>query len=111
MCEEKGLSLHQIFSCDETGLNFHLLPESSLASSYEKSADGRKKSLDRVTLNVCSNASGSIKLPVQVIGKAKKPRCFKGTNTDLLPVKYSGQTNAWMTCDLFHTSFHTWLML
>ena len=26
---------------------------------------------------------------------------------DLLPVKYCGQTNAWMTCDLFRTWFHT----
>ena len=93
VCEEKGLSLHQIFNCDETGLNFRLLPESSLASSFEKSADGRKKSKDRVTLNVCSNTTGSIKLPVHLIGKAKKPRCFKGTN-------------AWMTCGTFYAWFH-----
>ena len=25
---------------------------------------------------------------------------------DLLPVKYSGQTNAWNTCDKFYTWFH-----
>lgn len=80
MSAEKCLSLHQIFNCDETGLNFCLLPQSSIASSFEQSADGRKKSMDRVTLNDCSNASGSIKLPVHVIGNAKKPRCFKGTN-------------------------------
>ena len=60
--------------------------------------------MERVTLNVCSIASGSIKVPVLVIGKAKKPRCFKGTNMDSLPVKYCGQTNARMTCDLFRTS-------
>lgn len=42
--------------------------------------------MDRVTLNVCSNASGSMKLPVHVIGKAKKPGCFKGTNMDLSTV-------------------------
>ncbi len=106
MCEEKTLSLHQIFNSDETGPYFRLLPDSSLASSFEKSADGRKKSKDRVTLNVCSNPTGSIKLPVHLIGKAKKPRCFKTTNMDLLPVKYSGQKNAWMTSDVFQAWFH-----
>ena len=106
VCKKQDLSLNQIFNCDETGLNFRLLPQSTLASSFEKSAAGRKKSKERVTLNVCSNASGTIKLPIHLIGKAKRPRCFKGQNMDLLPVKYSGQTNAWMTCELFHSWFH-----
>ena len=52
----KAYSLDQIFNCDETGLNFGLLPAKTLARSFEKSADGRKKSKDRVTLNLCSNA-------------------------------------------------------
>lgn len=106
VCEKRGLSLNQIFNCDETGLNFRLLPQSTLASSFEKSAAGRKKSMEQVTLKVCSNATGTIKLPIHLIGKAKKPRCFKGTNMDLLPVKYSGQANAWLTCELFHSWFH-----
>ena len=106
LTEEKKFSHDQVFNCDETGLNYRLLPESTLASSYEKSADGRKKSKDRVTLNVCSNISSSIKLPIYLIGKAQRPRCFKGTRMELLPVKYSGQTNAWMTSILFREWFH-----
>jgi hypothetical protein len=43
LVEEKNLLLNQIFNCDETGLRYTLLPESTLASSFEKSADGRKK--------------------------------------------------------------------
>ena len=35
------LSLDQVFNCDETGLNFHLLPENTLAASFEWSANGR----------------------------------------------------------------------
>ena len=96
----------RIFNCDETGLNFRLLPEKTLAASFEKSADGRKKSKDRVTLNLCSNASGSIKLKLHLIGKAQKPRCFKSLNVDTLPVKYSGQKNAWMTASIFLDWFH-----
>lgn len=65
-------------------------------ASFEKSADDRKKAKDRVTINACSNASGTIKLPLQLIGKSKRPRCFKGVKMDLLPLKYSAQKNACM---------------
>ena len=41
-----------------------------------------------------------------LIGKAQRPRCFKGTRMELFPVKYSGQSNAWMTRTLFHEWFH-----
>ena len=82
--EENGYSIDQIFNCDETGLYFRLLPTKTLAQTFEKSADGRKKSKDRVTLNLCSNASGTIKLPLHLIGKAKRPRCFKGIKMSLL---------------------------
>lgn len=104
--EERQLTLHQIFNCDETGLYFRLMPTKTLAASFERSADGRKESKERVTVNACANASGSIKLPLQLIGKAKRPRCFKNVNTDLLPVQYCGQKSAWMSCDIFHSWFH-----
>lgn len=42
--KEGDYSLDQIFNCDETGLNFRLLPTKTLAQFFEKSADGRKKS-------------------------------------------------------------------
>jgi len=45
--EEKHLTLHQIFNCSETGLNFCLLPEKTLAAAFEKPADGRKKSQEQ----------------------------------------------------------------
>ena len=104
--KEKKFSLDQIFNCDETGLYFRLLPDVTLAASFEKTADGRKKAKDRITLNACSNASGTIKLPLHMIGKSQRPRCFKGVNMDLLPVKYCGQKNAWMTANLFREWFH-----
>ena len=104
--KDKNLSMDQIFNCDETGLYFRLLPDQTLAGSFEKSASGRKKSKDRVTINACSNASGTIMLPLHLIGKSKCPRCFKGMNMSLLPLKYSGQKNAWMNSGHFHDWFH-----
>jgi hypothetical protein len=41
--EENNYTLNQIFNCDETGLYYKMLPEKTLASSFEKSASGRKR--------------------------------------------------------------------
>ena len=107
---EEKLCLNQVFNCDESGLNFRLLPEKTLAASFEKSADGWKTSKDRVTLNLCSNASGSIKLKLHLVGRVQKPRCFKSIKVDSLPVKYSGQKNAWMDSGIFLDWFqHTFV--
>lgn len=43
--------------------------------------------------------SGDEKLPALVIGKSKKPRCFKNVKT--LPVKYQNNKRSWMTGLLF----------
>ena len=58
-----------MFNCDESGLYYKLLPEKSLAAQFEKSTDGRKTQKERVTISACSNATGSIKLPLLLIGK------------------------------------------
>ena len=84
LVEEQELSLSQVFNRDETRLNFRLLPDKTLAACFEKSADGRKLSKERVTINTCSNATGTIKLPLQIIGKARRTRCFKGLKMDLM---------------------------
>ena len=45
-----GYNVDQIFNCDETGLYYRCLPDKTLASAFEKRADGRKKAKDRVTV-------------------------------------------------------------
>ncbi len=105
--ETEHYTLHQVFNCDESGLYFKLMPEKTLASSFEKSADGRKTQKERVTINACANASGSIKLPLlQLIGKARNPCCFKNIVRDQLPVIYTSQKNGWMTASIFSDWFH-----
>jgi hypothetical protein len=69
--EKENFSLDQIFNCDETGLYFRLLPDKTLASFFEKSPAGSKKSKERVTVSACANASGRIKLSLLLIGKSK----------------------------------------
>lgn len=94
-------SRDQIYNADETGLNYKALPTKTLASLSEKYAPGHKMQKQRVTVMVCGNASGSHRMPLLVIGNAKKPRCFKGVNMNSLPVTYRNQTKAWMNQSIF----------
>ncbi|XP_049267704.1 tigger transposable element-derived protein 4-like [Rhipicephalus sanguineus] len=91
-------SADDTFNLDETGLFYKLLPEKTLARSGEP-CHGGKLSKERITVVVGSNASGSEKLPLLVIGKSKNPRCFKGKKN--LPVWYEANTKAWVTQKLF----------
>ena len=103
--EENNYTLSQVFNCDESGLYYKLLPEKSLAAQFEKSADGRKTQKERVTISACSNATGSIKLPLLLIGKSKNPCCLN-IPRDSLPVEYASQSNAWVNSPIFLNWFH-----
>ena len=59
-----GYDTEQMFNCDETGLKFRLLPQKTLAHTFEKRTEGSKKSKDCVTIFACANATGTIKLPL-----------------------------------------------
>lgn len=105
MIKEEGLHPEQVYNMDETGLNFKRLPTKTFAASDEKSAPGFKMSKDRLTVAVCSNASGTHKLPLLVIGKSEKPRAFKNINMLSLPVCYKNQKSAWMDEYIFKDWF------
>lgn len=102
---EKGLTAEQVYNIDETGLNFKMLPERTLASRKEGSVSGYKKAKERITVAACSNAAGTHKLPLFVIGKSAKPRAFKNINVSSLPVYYKPQKSAWMDSALFEEWF------
>lgn len=48
---------------------------------------------------VRANVAGTNSLPFLLIGKTKKPGCFK--NVTYLPVIYTVQRSAWMNSNLF----------
>lgn len=101
----ENLTEEQLYNCDETGLNFKRLPTKSLVSRNEKSAPGFKPSKERLTVMCCSNASGTHKLRLLVIGKSKKPRALKNIAIQALPVSYTNQKNSWMSRDIFKQWF------
>lgn len=101
MIKENGLTRDQVYNADEFGLNYKALPKKTLAACSEKYAPGFKMQKQRITGMACANASGNNRLPLLLIGTAKKPRCFKGINMNALPVHYYAQKNAWMNQSIF----------
>jgi len=87
----KDYELEQVFNCDETSLQFCLLPHKTLAHGMERRAECRKKSKDHVTVGACANVTGIIKLPLLFIGKAARPCCFSRVHMRNLPVVYKSQ--------------------
>lgn len=89
--------IENIFNVGETGLFYNLLPKRTyLATNSENrpTARGTKdmRAKNRLSAYMCTNATGSTKVPLAVIGKSKNPRCFRHKQP---PVKYFQQANAW----------------
>lgn len=87
-----------VFNADETALFFKALPEKTITFKGDPCVGG-KRSKERVTVLLASNMSGTERLPLLVIGKARNPRCFK--NIHHFPVQYHANRKAWMTSDIF----------
>ncbi|GBM08001.1 Tigger transposable element-derived protein 6 [Araneus ventricosus] len=65
---------------------------------------GGKKSKERLTVLLCSNADCSEKFPPLVIGRSKKLRCLK--NVKKLPCDYTSNETVWMTSHIFLDFLH-----
>lgn len=87
-----------IFNADETGLFYKCMPDKTLTFKNEK-CHGGKHSKQRITVFLCTNMDGSEKLEPLVIGKSRKPRCFK--NVRSLPLNYTFNKKSWMTGNIF----------
>lgn len=103
----KQLVRPQVFNMDESGLIYREMPKRTFVGANETEAAGFKGQKDRLTVAFCCNADGSLKLPLMVVGKSKKPRWFKEYNPSSLPVSYKNQANAWVDSVIFETWFLT----
>ena len=96
-----------VYNMDETGLFFKLLPRRTyvLESEGRRTVRGIKamKAKDRITAFLCTNADGSQKVDLSIIGKAQNPRCFRMGKPD---VQYFSQKNAWADNVVFKRWFY-----
>ena len=66
---------------DETGKYWKMKPDRSLTTIAEH---GKKKEKARITACLTCNATGTDRLPIWFIGKAKRPACFRNEHLDSL---------------------------
>ncbi|GFY05171.1 tigger transposable element-derived protein 1 [Trichonephila clavipes] len=99
--EDGDYSSDQVFNADETGLYLKKLLNHSYIAKDEKTASGHKASKDRVTLLLCSNASGDRMLKPLLINKSLRSRALKGKDLKQLPVHWMANPKAWMTTAIF----------
>ena len=90
--------MKDVFNMDETGLFYRLQADHSLAT---KQLERRKQDKERLMVVICCNEDGSEKIPLWIIGKYAKPRCFKNVNMNSLDCQYRANKKAWMTSVLF----------
>ena len=89
--------LNQIYNADESGLFYRAQPNKSLHLKNENCVGGKHSKL-RLTGLTAANAVGE-KLPLFVIGKSKKPRCFK--HVKHLHYRHRSQKKSWTDSILF----------
>ncbi|XP_015112660.1 tigger transposable element-derived protein 2 isoform X2 [Diachasma alloeum] len=92
----ENLSPHQIFNCDKISFNYKQLPKNALSQLNDSSF---KVHWERMTVMACSNASGSFKLPLMIIGNAKDPIPLRGIRH--IPVSYKSQRTSSLTSNIF----------
>lgn len=89
-----------VFNADEFGLFYRMKPSSTqtFKTTPRSALAFRKRSKERVTVLIGASATGE-KLPLNVIGKSERPRCFGRLR--VLPCDYSYSRRAWMTRQLW----------
>ncbi|UYV63958.1 hypothetical protein LAZ67_2006137 [Cordylochernes scorpioides] len=104
--KDGGYCAHQIFNADETGLFWKKMPTRTYIAKSEKNASGFKAAKDRVTLLLCSNASGDRMLKPLLVNRSLKPRALNGKDLNTLPVHWMANKKAWVTTAIFTEWFN-----
>ncbi|QRV81635.1 tigger transposable element-derived protein 6 [Ceratobasidium sp. AG-Ba] len=82
-----------VFNADETALFFRLPPDQGLATHH---LSGVKSDKTRLTYLLCANMDGLERRELLIIGHARQPRCFGGTEASDLGYYYFWNKTAWM---------------
>ena len=82
-----------IYNMDETGLFWRMPPSQSLSSV---SRPGVKQDKSRISIICCVNASGTDRLPIWVIGKARTPRALRNVNIPAIGAQWRWNRKAWV---------------
>ena len=62
---------------------------------------GTRLCKDRLTVALCTNLTGTVKVPLLVIGKSKRPRTFPKNFEEIGNFQWEANASAWMTSKIF----------
>lgn len=92
----KNYKSKNIYNEDDTGLCYQVLPKRTNPAPGDNRKTGRgvkgMATKERVSVDLCTNATGTRKMPLAIIGTAANPRCFR---TGVPLVKYISQKKLW----------------
>ena len=83
---------------DEAAFLYRQTPRFTYCFDTEPTPRGTSIKKDHLTLIFCSNATGTHKIPLTVIGKSKKPRSFKNST---VPLHYMSSSSGWINSKLY----------
>jgi hypothetical protein len=95
----EGFDHKLVLNADETSF-YYKAPRKRSYFPKDHDNHGCKTSKERVTILLCTSATG-IKFKPVVVGKSKNPRCFKGVDTKSHGLHYFHSKNAWVTGKIF----------
>eukprot|EP00106_Octopus_bimaculoides_P009194 XP_014776636.1 PREDICTED: tigger transposable element-derived protein 1-like [Octopus bimaculoides] len=103
LIKEGGYLPQQVFNEDEAGLFWKRMSNRTCITKDEKALPGHKPMKDRLTLLLCSNASGNFKVKPLLVYHSDNPSAFKRNNvmTSKLSVMWRANTKAWITRQFF----------
>ncbi|XP_017761859.1 PREDICTED: tigger transposable element-derived protein 1-like [Eufriesea mexicana] len=104
--QEGNYTADQVYNADEFTLFWKKMPERTYLSRDEESVSGLKASKDRITLLLCSNASGDLVTKPMLINRSINPRAMKGIDKATLPVYWQADDKAWVTGVIFSDWFY-----
>ena len=80
--EAEGFVPQQVLNCNDTALFWKKMPNRSYITQEEKTFPGHRPMKDRLTLLLCGNAGGYLKLKPLTVYHSEKPMSFQERESD-----------------------------
>ncbi|XP_002941410.1 jerky protein homolog [Xenopus tropicalis] len=103
LVSDEHLSAEQVYNAAKASLFWRHLPQKLVATAQKPPSSGLEDPKERLTVLACSNAAGTHKARLLVIGKSRNPRAFKGVR--VFPVTYTANKQAGITREIFQDWF------
>ncbi|XP_018079558.1 jerky protein homolog [Xenopus laevis] len=103
LVSDEHLSAEQVYNAAKTSIFWRHLPQKLVETAHVPAPSGLDEPKERLTVLACSNAAGTHKTRLLIIGKSRNPRAFKGVR--VFPVTYTANKQAGISREIFQDWF------